>query len=200
MDMLESTVDELSAALMVTTTAAATQVTLALGLHDLPVVAAALRAGAIDAARALLIVERLQPLHGEEAAAIADQAVAAATVMSTGRLRPHLDKLVLGVDPDAARKRRDRSVEQRKVVHGRTSEGTAFLSGCDLPEDTAAAAHARIAAIAGQLKRGGDPRSLDQLRADVYLDLLAGVDLPAGVGTTRGVTDIVLSLATLAGL
>jgi hypothetical protein len=55
-----------------------------------------------------------------------------------------------------------------------TDDGTAHLSGVDLPADAAGAAYGRVAAIAAGLKRDGDGRRIDQLRADVFLALLRG--------------------------
>ncbi len=44
----------------------------------------------------------------------------------------------------------------------------------------------RINQIARDLKHGDDPRTLDQIRADVFLDLLAGVDVDASGMGRRG--------------
>ena len=56
----------------------------------------------------------------------------------------------------------------------------------------------RINQIARDLKHGDDPRTLDQIRADVFLDLLAGVDL--NTAGRRATVDITVDLETLTGL
>jgi hypothetical protein len=82
------------------------------------------------------------------------------------------------------------------VVTEATPEGTAHLLGLDLPPDRVAATARRIDQIAKSLRRAGDPRSIDQIRADVYLDLLAGRHTDAKGGTV----DLRVDLDTLAGL
>lgn len=44
----------------------------------------------------------------------------------------------------------------------------------DLPAEIAASAYARIDALARRARNGGDERTLEQLRADIYADLLLG--------------------------
>ncbi len=46
----------------------------------------------------------------------------------------------------------------------------------DLPDDTAARVFHRISALAQGLDNPGDPRTMDQKRADVFLDLILGQD------------------------
>jgi len=135
-------------------------------------VQAALEAGEIDLARARVIVDGLSVLTDEQAPPVAEAALELARRMSSGQLQAKLAGLVIAVDPDAARRRYRRAVRERRVVHGRIKDGTAYLSGSDLP----AAAWERVNAIADELKRAGDRRPIDQIRADVYLDLLHGHD------------------------
>ncbi|MCW6004199.1 HNH endonuclease, partial [Micromonospora sp. CPCC 205371] len=82
-----------------------------------------------------------------------------------------------------ARNRRDKSVPDRRLDHGLLPEGTASLGGTNLPAERAAAASARIDAIARAARRGGDERTLDQLRADTFLDLLQGVNTATAMPT-----------------
>jgi hypothetical protein len=81
------------------------------------------------------------------------------------------------------------------VVSDANPDGTANLSGLQLsPADTQAAAR-RINRMALDMRRSGDPRTIDQIRADVFLDLLTGRDQLAG--TDRAVVDIQVELTTL---
>jgi hypothetical protein len=88
---------------------------------------------------------------------------------------------------------------RRRVVHSLDPDGTATLAGHCLPPDRAATAAARIDALAWAAKQAGDARDMDELRADLYLDILNGnhSDTPA---TTGGGVEIVVPLTTLAGL
>jgi hypothetical protein len=117
-----------------------------------------------DVAQARAIVDRLLPELGR---------------VTTAQLRLRVRRrLVLCVHPDKVRTRHTKSVEQRSVGHQQYANGTASLSGWYLSKDRAAAAWDHIDAIARATRTAGDPagRGIDQIRADVFADLLAGVD------------------------
>jgi hypothetical protein len=84
-----------------------------------------------------------------------------------------------------------------RVVCEPNDDGTANLSGYSLPADEANAALRRINRLAQGAKSKGDPRSIDQVRADVYLDLLCGRHRNRGRDT--GVVDLKVELTTLLG-
>jgi hypothetical protein len=101
-------------------------------------------------------------------------------------------------DPDEAVSRYRSAYEGRRVIIEPSIEGTAHLLGLDLPPDRVAAILGRIGLLARSLQTGGESRSMDQLRADVFLDLLEGNQT---VGSSRrGVVDLHVDLPTLAGL
>ena len=75
-------------------------------------------------------------------------------------------------------------------------DSCANLLGLNLPAQEALAASNRINAMAQAMKRAGDPRSIDQLRADTFLDLLMGTTTHPACG---GV-ELVGSLETLTRL
>jgi len=87
-------------------------------------------------------------------------------------------------------------VDRRRVVTEASPEGTANLMGLDLSPDRVAEISRRIDRYAKSLKRAGDPRTIDQLRADVFLDLLAG----RGQQAKEGIIDLRVDLETLARL
>lgn len=107
-------------------------------------------------------------------------------------------KLVISLDPDLARDRYEKAVEDRRVVLEPNDHGTSNLSGIDLPAVEAQAAMRRINTLAKAARTADDPRTMDQVRADVYLDILSGRHLKQGKG--RGMVDISVELTTLAGL
>jgi hypothetical protein len=201
-------VGEVAFAMCWTRTRAEIEVGLALTLRDrLPVVFDALRSGRIDVAKARLICTELDLTDEGHAATIAGALVDGDEVVraTTGQLRARIRRLLAAVDPDAVRKRHAKAVADRGVDHQDYSNGTAMLSGYYLPKDRAAAAWDHINRIAYATKAAGhDERTLDQLRADIFADLLAGVD-PATAGHAtpaqrKGIIHLHIGLSTLAGL
>lgn len=93
-----------------------------------------------------------------------------------GQLQRRAHAALVAADPAAARVRTRTALKNRRLVHGtdRDVPGIGYLSGCDIPLTDIAAAYAHIDAIARGIKQLGDPRLLDQLRADVFIDLLVG--------------------------
>jgi hypothetical protein len=106
------------------------------------------------------------------------------------------------VHPDEAVQRYEEAVAGRRFVCEATPAGTANLLGLDLAPDHAAAVSRMINRIARSLKAAGETRTMDQLRADVYLDLLQGKTTTGnGAGTAgRGVVDVHVDVETLARL
>jgi hypothetical protein len=196
--------DEIRLALHLTRRAADSQLMLAYGLVErLPAVHAALTAGAIDLPRARVFDAETVSLPDEEARAVAASVIDAAPELTTGQLRVRLRRLVIAVDPEAAARRQREAERLRRVEHGLDSEGTATLAGYQLPPDRAATAAARIDALARAAKQAGDPRTLDTLRADLFLSILNGDDaiLDAAGGARRGGgVELTVPFTTLMGL
>ena len=76
-------------------------------------------------------------------------------------------------------------------------DGTANLLALNLPPETVVAALERVNRLAKEANTSGDQRSIDQIRADVFSDLVTGRGLSAA---PAGVVDITVDLATLTGL
>jgi hypothetical protein len=191
---------EVRAALMLTRRSADAEVHFALELRErLPAVAEALTAGEIDVRRAKVMVNGTEHLADHSARAVIEAIIDGAPDLTTGQLTARLRKLCFEVDPDEAKDRYEVAVAQRRVEIRPTEDGTANFYGLELPPDRAAAASRHINSLARRLKTTSDPRTMDQLRADVFLDLLRGVsdEKPAG---RRGMVDIHVDLATLVEL
>ncbi len=92
-----------------------------------------------------------------------------------------------------------RTVENRRVYASPSPEGTANLLGLDLPPDRVNAFTRHLDAAARDLRRNGDTRTMDQLRADIFLDILHGTHAPTDQPNGGGV-QLNVDLATLAGL
>jgi hypothetical protein len=196
----EAAAAEVRAALRLTRQAADGEMALALELRNrLPEVFALLAFGAIDPRRARTIEMATSHLDAAAADAVVARVIDDAPLMTTGQLRAKLRRLCMEADPDEAKARYESAVDQRRVVVEATEAGTANLMGLDLPADRVAAASRHIDEIARSLRGTHEDRSMDQLRADVVMDLLAGASITVKP-QPRGVVDIRVDLETLVGL
>jgi hypothetical protein len=191
---------EIRAALAWTRRAADAHLDLARDLLERhPQVWEALHEGEIDLPKARVIIDQTSHLDQETARQVADAAVERAGRETTGQLRARIRRLVIAVDPDSARERYEARLKDRRVVIEASEAGTANLFGMDLPAADTNAAMRRINRLARSTKTADDHRTLDQIRADILLDLLNGRQ----PGQSRGdgaVVDIRVDLTTLTGL
>ena len=155
-------------------------------VEDLPEVFASLRSGRIDMPKVLVVCELASWLEDRsQARRVVEAVIDKAPGLTTGQLRAKLRRLVLAVDPAAARRRCARALRLRRVESFPNPDGTGEVWGRSLPPQDAAAAWERLTAIARAAKSAGDDRTLDQLRADVLLDLLVGEGVAVGEPVTR---------------
>jgi hypothetical protein len=100
-------------------------------------------------------------------------------------------------DPEGAAQRTDQKLLERRLVLHHQDTGVTHLSVNNTPTEKATAAFARIDRAARALKTPDESRTLDQLRADVALDLLL-----SGTGGPSERTEVFLhiDLATYLGL
>lgn len=193
---------EIRAALRLTRRAAGTELETAVDLKSrLPRVWEALIAGDIDPRRARTIAHRTIHLDDDICESVVDRIIEDASNLTTGEIAAKIRKLAVAAAPDESKRRYEHAVEQRRVVAEPTLDGTSVLTGYDMPPDRVAGAMEYINRLAKQLGGPLETRSIDQLRADVMLDLLNGIAID-GVGPSRskGVVDIRVDLTTLAGL
>jgi len=174
--------DELAVTLSSSRRAAERMLALA---HDLaarlPLTAAALAEGVIDAFKAQVIAEATRVLD-DSAATVAEGLVVPHIAGKTpGQIRVLIGRAVLKADPDAARQRREEAQKDARVELWREDAGTAALCGYRLPPDEALAADHRIQARAVDLKAAGVQGTMDQLRVRAYLDILLGKEARADV-------------------
>ena len=141
----------------------------------LPATWAALHAGAIDLARARLIADATGPLDDVTARAVESRILPRAGDQTTGQLRAALRRAVIAADPEGAEQRRKEAERHAKVtLYPDPATGTATLTGSRLPAVHAAAALARLTAIARAMKSAGMTGGLDYLRANALIGLLLG--------------------------
>jgi hypothetical protein len=141
----------------------------------LPAVYAALVEGQIDLVRARVFADATALLAVEKARLVAARLLPAAPALTAGQLRSRLRYQVFKVDPGQAQRRCVAAMAERRVYTDLREDGTAELVGTGLPPHRAAAAFDRVDRLARAARAAGDVRGLQQLRADAYLDLLAGV-------------------------
>jgi uncharacterized protein DUF222 len=167
---------EVAAELQVSPTYAKARMALAVTLTTrLPATMTAFRAGRIDRYRAEKIVDATDNLTLDEAHQVEELVMDVAETRTAHQLTYALKKAVLSVNREAAEQRRQQRVRARRVDHYpvEDSGGVLAIHG---PIERTQVAHARIETIARNLKAAGatEGRSMDQIRADVALDLLAG--------------------------
>ena len=201
----EGAAAEIGAALRLTRRAADVELTFALDLERrLPATWHLLASGAIDLRRAKTIDYATTHLDDTAARRVDEQMAVEAPRLTSGQLRARIAKLCIDVDPDQAQRRYDQALTDRRVVAEPTVDGTANLLGLDLAPHRVAAATRRINHLARSLRIVGEERTMDQLRADVLLDLLNGTNPtkdPKRTGSNgQGVVDIQVDLATLTEL
>jgi hypothetical protein len=200
-ELFDTTSSEVRAALNLTRRGADIQVDLASLLCErLPGVWAALHEGLIDLARTRILSDLTSPLPEELAREVTETALVRAPGMTTGQLRAHLQRLIISIDPAAAQERYEQKLKERRVFTEQGEDGTANLHGLNLPPAEATRAMRRINRLARNLKSKGDRRRIDQIRADILLDLLTGKGQSKSGTSDTGVVEIRVDLSTLAGI
>lgn len=157
--------------------------------------------GRLDLPKVRVFEQALGHLPDETVEWILDEVLDDAEDLTTGQLRARLAKLVMIADPDGEKSSYEAGLADRKVVTGGNPDHTANFGIYSGPPDAVAAARAYVEERARSLKTEDEPRTLDQLRTDVALDLLRGkCDHPDHAGTGGGRANITISAETLARL
>lgn len=198
----ESAAAEVAAALHLTRAASRSDVELAGDLGRHRPVAALLERGDIDLRRTRVLIDGVRGVGADATDRVLERVCAEAPRLTTGQLRSRLSRLCLEVAPESAQGRYRAGLDQRRIVLSANPDTTANLLGLDLPPDLAVAAAKRINWLARKARRKGDQRTLDQIKADVFLDLLTGRSeaLSGPVkGAPAGQVDIVADVRTLTG-
>jgi hypothetical protein len=166
---------QVSLALTMSECAAALWADLAVTLAwRLPATGEALRGGRIDLYRARRIAEATSVLTEAKAREVEAAVLPGAGLLTPAELRKRLRRAVIAADPAAAERRRAEAERRAGVNLYADEDGTATLSGTGLPTVSAAAAMAKITAMARARKAAGLGGGLDLHRAQVMLGLLLG--------------------------
>ena len=164
---------ELSYELHLTPQAAAEQMQYSAAVATrLPATFAALGAGQIHPVHLRIIEDETRILSDADAAQ-ADQVLAeAAPGLTFGELRSAAHKLVLKLDPEAVRKRKETAKRDTHVRRFREESGNAGMVARELPSAEVLASWQHVEQRALDLRAAGMPGSLQDLRVQAYLDLL----------------------------
>jgi hypothetical protein len=185
---------EVAAALGISLAAAGKLVNLAWTLDArLPGISAALDEGRVGPPQVKMIVDETSVLDGEQMFASAEAIILAGLAHCTtwSDLARLVQRAVITVDPDGARKRREQAErEHARIRFWRESTGTCALQGTGLPTDQALAATANIEARALEYKAVPVRRPMDILRVMAYLDLINGVTVSRRVAWVQAEDDM----------
>ena len=180
----EFAADELADELHLTPLSAAGQMDYASTVaRRLPRTFAALAAGRIHPVHLRIIEDETSVLSDADAAKADAVLAGAAPGMTFGEVRYAAHKLVLKLDPDAARKRKEAASREAHVRRFREDSGNAGMIARELPSDEVLAGWQHVEQRALDLRAAGMGGSLQDLRVRAYLDLLQERDsrqAPAG--------------------
>jgi hypothetical protein len=166
----------------------------------------AMGTGVLDWARLRMMSQELSDVEPDHVPPIVAALHPEFALCTVGQLRERLRRLILQVDPAAAQQRLRKAVARRRVEHREFANGTSALVATYLPTDRAAAAWNHVDQIARAKRAAGDAdqRDLDQLRADVFADLLTGADAAdagfVSAAPRKAVISLRIGLTTLACL
>jgi hypothetical protein len=154
----QSTADELSYAKSVT--------------ERLPRTFAALGAGRIHPVHLQIIEDETRFLKPEDVARADEILAQQAPSLTFGKLRSTAHRLVLKLDPEAAQRRKEAARRETHVRPFREASGNAGMIAREMPSDEVLASMQHIEQRALDLRAAGVPGTLQELRAQAYLDLL----------------------------
>jgi hypothetical protein len=126
--------DEVASAFGLTWLSAAGEIDYACTVaRRLPVTFAALGAGKLHPVHVKIIEDVTSILSDKDAAAADEKLAAAAQAKTYGELRAAANRLVLTLDPDAVRRRKERARREARVRAFREESGNAAITGRELP-------------------------------------------------------------------
>ena len=204
----EFAADELASELHMTQQSAAGQMDFASSVAKrLAKTFAALGAGQIHPVHLRILEDETRYLTDADAATADAVLAEAAPGMTFGELRYAAHKLVLKLDPDTARKRKEAARREAHVRRFREESGNAGMVARELPSDEVLASWQHVEQRAQELRAAGLPGSLQDLRVRAYLDLpcsksVTAAPSPKGQRTAtrpaRPVPDLTAAVAPVA--
>jgi hypothetical protein len=179
--------DEVAAELHLTNQSAAEQMWYAREVQGkLPRCFAALSAGTLHPVHLRIIEDETAMLAPDDLARADEELAGLAGSLTFGQLRSRAHRLVLKLDPDAARRRKEQAKQDAHVRRFREDSGNAGMIARELPPDEVLASWQHVEQRALDLRAAGMSGTLTELRVRAYLDLLQERDsrlVPAVGGT-----------------
>ena len=197
----EFAADEIAAALTWSTSRVTTTASRFRRLRmDLPHTAALWQSGRIDGFKAGKVVEAANRLTWPESVATLDAATAErATSQTTTQLQQWLNRRVARLEPDQAERRHRRAHADRRVSTRTEPDGMGSLWAMAGAADLAAIDY-RLTDLARKLG-SDDPRSMDQRRTDLFVDILTGRDDADSAGSAgSSAVAVVVPVQSLLGV
>jgi hypothetical protein len=163
---------ELAAALRIPERTAEAQLAVSEALvHDLPDTLAALTAGEISYRHAQIMVDHTGGLDDAARAQLEAASLPYARNLTAAKFERKIRTLRERANPETIRERHVRAAGDREVAFSQDRDGMAWLNAY-LPAADAFGAFTRLSELATNLQGPGEPRTLTQLRADVFRDLI----------------------------
>ena len=180
-EVTEFAADEVAMALNLTWLSASGQIAYACSVAErLPRTFAALSAGQIHPVHVRIIEEETSILSDEDAAQADEILAQVARGKTFGQLRYTAHRLVLKLDPDSARRRKEQAKQEAHVRRFREDSGNGGMVAREMPTDEVLASWQHIEQRALDLRAAGVPGTLRELRVRSYLDLLQERDIRTG--------------------
>ena len=183
----EFAADEVAAELHLTRQSATEQIWYARQVAgQLPACFAALGAGTIHPVHLRIIADETALLSDDDRVRADALLAGVAGPLTFGQLRSKAHRLVLKLDPDAARRRKEQARLDARVRRFREDSGNAGMEARELPPDEVLASWQHVEQRALDLRAAGMSGTLADLRVQAYLDLLQERDsrlVPVDPGT-----------------
>lgn len=158
----------------------------------LPRLFSALNQGLVDRNRAAVLVRNTDHLSVAHARTVVDRVLEDASRLTTGQLSEAVRKACLETDPDSMREQRRQAEKDRRLVSWAEPDGTMSLLLSGIDPVTGRSLLDGIHRQALDLKTKDEGRTLDQLRADIAVDMLTG-----GRPPTNGRVHLIANLTDL---
>lgn len=179
---------ELAAALRITEYAAGRMIATAEALvHRYPSVLDALSGARMTSAHAEALVDALDEVDLGLREELLPDLIVLAESEPLGSFRRMLRKAVEAAQESTLEQRYESAIEKRRVVVEHADDGMAWLMAL-MPAVEANAAHGRLTALAKMIGESeGETRTIDQIRADAFADLLIDGESSAHPEAARGI-------------
>lgn len=146
-------------------------------VEEFPATLDALESGSVNAQQAGVIIDQARSIEADTVQGRTARAKFEATLLdeAPGRPRPQMSararRLRERLHPETITRRKEKAACDRRVEFEARDDGMAYL-GAFIPAEAATAAFNRMTTAARSLQGPDEPRTLTQLRADVFADLM----------------------------